>query len=185
MSDEFLPIGQSTNYKKFTNAGSSWIAEEVLVSKTAFSQANLAPTTSQAYAAGDVIGGSVTFSSVFRSTSLMSGVLQSITVADKTTMQSAIDFLFFHTATTGSTFTNDAAVTVADGDLGKLIGHVSVLSNDYASFADNSLGTTKNIGLAIRATTGTGLLAVPVNRSTQPTYVSTGDLIVTLGVLQD
>lgn len=146
---------------------------------------NLAPTTSAAYAANDLIGGQISISNAFRSTAVMSGLLQSITLADKTTMQASIDFAFFHTNTSGTTYTNDSALTLADGDIGKAIGSVALSNSDYIAFADNSLATVRGIGLPITATTGTTLYAVGINRSTGPQYASTGDLILTLGILQD
>ena len=154
---------------------------------TAFPTVQLVTTTSQAYAAGDLVGSAALgFTSVFRSTSVLSGTLQSIIVADQATQGlAAIDFVFFKTATTGTTYTNDAAFAPADGDLGKIIGTVSVLSNDYANFSNNGVATVRNIGMPITATTGTGISVAAVNRSTGPSWQTTSDVTVTLGILQD
>ncbi len=147
--------------------------------------AALAPTTSQAYAGGDLMGSAaVELANVFRSTSVMTGLLESIVVADKTTAQAPFDFVLFGTATTGTTYTNDAAFTPADGDLSKIVGHAQVYQGDYAAFADNGVATVKAIGLVVTATTGTSLFVAPVLRST-PSYVTTGDLRVTFGFLVD
>lgn len=146
---------------------------------------NLAPTTSQAYAAGDLMGSALLeLTSVFRSTAVMTGVLQSIRLADKTTQQSSFDFLLLDTASTGTTYTNDSTFALGDGDLTKTIGHIELYGSDYSAFNDNGVATVRNVGLPVSATTGTGLFVVPIVRST-PTYVTTGDLRVTFGFLVD
>lgn len=153
---------------------------------TALVTVNLAPTTSAAYAQNDLIGAQISIAGAFRSTAVMTGVLQSIVVADKSTMQASIDFVFFHTNTTGTTYTNDSALTLDDADLvGKCQGHVSIYNSDYVAFAANTEATLRAIGLPIKATTGTTLYAAAINRSSAPQYTSTGDLSVTFGILQD
>lgn len=146
---------------------------------------NLAPTTSQAYTAGDLMGSAaLELSSVFRSTSVMTGLLQSIRLGDLTTQQGAFDFLLLDTATTGTTYTNDSAFDLGDGDIAKTLGHVELIESDYSAFNDNGIATVRNIGLPVQATTGTSLFVVSIVRSA-PTYVTTGDLKAKFGFLVD
>jgi len=180
---EMQPSTESVGY---VTLGSSNNHAGQVGGNSAFPSAAIAVTTSGAYSSGDVMGASVTFSGCFRSTDIMSGILQSVVVTDlSTAAQSAIDLWLFQTVTTGTTYTNDSALTLADADIAKLVAKVSISSGDYYQFANNAAAVVSNLGLPIRATTGTGLTGVAICRSTGPQYASTGDLNVTLGILQD
>ncbi len=146
----------------------------------------LAVTTSQAYSSGDVMGTLVEFASAFGSTKVMSGILQSVIVTDKgSTGGGAFTLYIFDTKTTGSTFTNDAALNIVDGDLTKLVARVAITSGDYVTFTDNLAAFRDNLAIPVRATTGTSLWAVARFLSTGCVYGTTGDVNVRLGILAD
>jgi hypothetical protein len=151
-----------------------------------FPTIGLAVTTSQAYSSGDCVGGVISFADAFRSTNLMSGILQTMIIVDKgTTSCSGMDFYFLDTATTGTAPTNDSALALADADLLKVCGRVQFTSGDYRVWSDNSIAVKDNLGIPVRATTGTTLLAVAMMTSTGFVYTSTGDVTVKLSILAD
>lgn len=143
-----------------------------------------APTIStSAYAAGDNIGGLISLASAVR-VSGGSGVINTVVVADKALQNSALDVVFFAANPTNTTFTDNAALTVHDTDLLTIVGHISVAASDYTSFADNSVATSKNNGLAFKLTSGTTLYAAIVCRGT-PTYAATSDIKLIVKIFQD
>ncbi len=151
-----------------------------------FPTAVIAVTTSAAYSSGDCVGGVITFANAFRSTALMTGVLQSMYIYDKgTTSCSGMDFYFLDTATTGTAPVNDAALALTDLDLLKVCARVQFTSGDYRVWADNSIAIKDNLGIPVRATTGTTLRAVAMMTSTGFVYTTTGDVNVKLGILAD
>lgn len=153
---------------------------------TSYVQVNLAPTTSAGYASGDLMGSAAfSLANVFRSTAVMTGVLDSIVIADKTTNQASFDFVLFATVTTGTTYTNDSPLTLGDGDLGKVVGFAQVLNSDYTAFVNNGVAAARNIGLTVWATTAANLTGAAILRTTTPVYATTGDLIATFGFQVD
>lgn len=118
-----------------------------------------------AYSAGDLVGGKLTLADVFLN-GAKEPFLTSITVQDLTKQNAALDIVFFDADPAATTFTNNAALDIADADLPKVIGYAQVV--DYASFNDSSVGCVSGLAMAIRPTAST-LYACIVSRGT-PTY---------------
>lgn len=143
------------------------------------------PTISSgsAYASGDVVGGQQTISNAAR-VSGGSGIIQSITVLDKTQAQrAAMDILFFDRSVTVAA--DNAAVATSDGDMVFCLGVVSIgpYNTAWPGTPLNSISTLINVGLPF-VLNGTDLFAVAVVRGT-PTYGSTSDLVFSYTILQD
>lgn len=130
-----------------------------------------------AYTAGDLVGGKLTLADVYP-VGPQEPFLVSITVQDLTKQNAALDFVIFDSDPAATTFTNNAALDVADADLPKILGYVSL--TDYSSFNDNSVGSVTNIGMSVKPT-GSALYAAIVARGT-PTY-GANELSVTFGFL--
>ncbi len=136
-----------------------------------------------AYAAGDLIGGKLTLTPAVRLQGF-GGILTRITLTDKAKQNAPIDVVFFVADPTGTTFTDQAALAIADADLLNAF-HVSILATDYASFSDNSEATVSNVGAAFRlAAAEKALYAALVCRGT-PTYVAADDLQLTVAIAED
>ena len=133
------------------------------------------------FASGDAIGSLLTLER-FRPS--RTGVVQSITISDLGKQDSAIDVVFFKSNPSATTFTNNATLDIADADITKICGVVSIAASDYADFNDNSVATKLNAGLVIQLSGSDTLYAALVSRGT-PTYTSTTDLTVQIGVLLD
>lgn len=113
-----------------------------------------------------------------------SGLIQSITVLDKTQAQrAAIDILFFDRSVAAGGNIN-AAVAVSDADMAYCLGVVSIgpYNTAWPGTPLNSISTTMNIGLPY-VLNGTDLHFLAVVRGT-PTY-GASDLVFSFTLLQD
>jgi hypothetical protein len=138
--------------------------------------------TAGAYTSGDLIGDKLTLASaVDRSGS--SGLIQSVTLVDLAKQNADIDVVFFLGDPSSTTFTDQAALDIADADMSKIIGYAQVLN--YASFNDNAVGFVGNLVIPFVQDPSGGdqtIYAALVCRGT-PTYVSASDLVLTVGIL--
>lgn len=141
-----------------------------------------------AYTSGDNIGGLLTLSNATRSggggPGQGGGLIQVVRLVDQDNEKREIDIVFFDENPTGTTITNNVALDIADADMAKVIGHVTILATDYVSYADNAIATRTGLGLAFSLASGTTLYAAMVIRDT-PTYTATTDIAVAVVVLQD
>jgi len=137
-----------------------------------------------AYGSGDVIGDKSPIEVELVRGDWESGILHSVVVHDLSKQSAALDVVVFDSRPSATTFTDNAALDIADADLPKVIGVVSVTATDYAAFNDNSVATKTAISLPIKNNSGTTKCWVAfVSRGT-PTYVA-DELSVSFGVLQD
>lgn len=135
------------------------------------------------YASGDLIGGLLTFANAAR-VAAGSGTIQGVVIGDLAKQDSAIDIVFFNANPDGTTFTDQAALDIADADIPKIIGVMKVLASDYSDFNDNSVATKAPFGLPFKLASGTSIYACLVCRGT-PTYASASDLTPKVKIYQD
>ena len=124
------------------------------------------------YATGDLVGGLLTLA-----TTAFGGLIQSVIITDLAKQNIAKDVVFFDTNPANTTFTENAALDIADADLVDVICVVPVL--DWFSFNDNSIGQALNLAVPF---SNTPLYAAIIERGA-PTYVSTSDLTIRVGIL--
>lgn len=139
-------------------------------------------TNASAYEAGDAVGGKITITSAMR-VSGGTGVLQSIQVIDKGNQKVALELLIFDSDPTAATITDDTAF-VYSTDISKQIARIPIAASDYVTL--NSIATASIGGLSriIKASGSANLYAALITTGT-PTYISTSDIIITFGILQD
>lgn len=133
-----------------------------------------------AYAAGDCIGGLQTIECA-RIVKPSDKVVHSVVVSDAAAQSAALSIIFFKKNPAASTFTNNAALTIADADLKEIVGVVSVLGTDYTAFASNSAACVTAIGLPIDADVNN--LYFTIRCDGTPTYSAVTDLQVTINFL--
>lgn len=135
-----------------------------------------------AYTTGDVLGS--TSPILFTPARIIggSGIIQSIYIHDLSKQSIALDVVIFSQNPTGTTFTDNGALDVADADLPK-VRVVSIVAADYAAFADNSVATKMGINLPFKTSQNGDLWFCLVTRGA-PTYVA-NELSVAFGILQD
>lgn len=136
-----------------------------------------------AYVSGDVLGDQspIKISGAARKAGA-SGIIQSVTVQDLSKQSIAVDVIFFDSPPNSTTFADNSAVDIADADLPKIIGTVSLVAGDYVAFNDNSVATKTGINIPFTTTTG-DLYCALVTRG-GPTYVA-DELSLVIGILQD
>lgn len=142
-----------------------------------FSQA-ITVSTSPAYSTNDNIGGKLTMTGLVGGTG--QGLLQQVELVDQAAQNSAIDIYFFNADPSNTTFTDNGAMDIADADMAKIIGVVSIAAADYKAGADNSFAIVKGVNLLIPSLSRIVYGAL-VSRGT-PTYVATTDLALKLFV---
>lgn len=143
----------------------------------------ITPTISTgAYTAGDNVGGKMSLTPVAMEP--RTGTIMSVTVADLAKQSAAIDILLFDSDPSATTFTDNAALDVADADLLKAIGVIRVAANDYVGLADNSVACVKDINLPFKLS-GTDTLYATMVTSGTPTYAAATDLTLTFGIQMD
>jgi hypothetical protein len=134
-------------------------------------------STSPAYTAGDLVGGKMTFANVIRAAS-ESSILRQVIITDLAMQSAELDLILFDADPSGTTFTDNAAFDIADADLVKIIGILTLAAADYAAFVDSSAGIiTSQLGIV--PASGTSLYGALVTRGT-PTFAGTTDVTVRL-----
>lgn len=139
-------------------------------------------TNASAYEAGDAVGGKITITNAMR-TSGGTGILQSIHLIDKANQKAAMELLIFESDPSAATITDDTAFTYST-DISKQIARIPIATADYVTI--NSIATVNLGGLSkvLKASGSANLYAALITTGT-PTYVTTSDIIISFGILQD
>lgn len=90
-----------------------------------------------AYASGDLVGAKLSLTDPNSVAPITRGTITGIMIQDLAAQAGDLEVVFFNADPSGTTFTNNAALDIADADLAKVIGSYPV-KTDYA-FADNSI----------------------------------------------
>jgi len=140
-----------------------------------------------AYTAGDSIGAAAiplsgaTAGDGGTGTETHGGMIQSVILTDLGKQSADIDVFFFDVNPSNTTFTDNAALDVSDIDLLNIVGVAAV--TDWKALSDNSVGQMLNLSIPfVLEGGGNTLYAALVSRGT-PTYASTADLTLRVGVL--
>lgn len=138
------------------------------------------------YAAGDNVGGILTFSNAIIKAS-KSAKLEAVVITDKGAQSAVMSLVLFATSPTNSTVTNNATLDVADADLDKIIGHVAIPAANYIVFNtnDNSMVTVQTALPLFNDADSYHIYGVLTIASGTPTWTSTSDLVVNLYIRQD
>jgi len=137
--------------------------------------------TAGAYTAGYNIGGLQTLANAAR-VSAGGLTIQNMSLSDKGGKAKNVLAYIFKANPTGTTFTDNAALVVADADLPKWICTVRI--TEHQTQGTKSMSMASNAGCAVKLTTGTSLFVALV-AGEAVTYAATGDLNLTTTVYQD
>lgn len=153
---------------------------------------SVTPTVSAgaAYASGDAVGGLMSFTGAAKP-EIGTAMVGSVILQDLNKQDAELDLILFDSNPSATTFTDNAVLDIADADLARIIGVVTVAATDYADFNDSAVGfvscsvpfRTTATGSALDLTTQT-LYGALVTRGA-PTYNATTDVTVKLGVMLD
>ena len=149
--------------------------------------AEVTPTIdTSAYATGELIligGSAMKFAPVVdggATSAKLSGILQSVISSDAAKQSVNLDLVLWDAEPTATTFTDQAALAIADADLKNLIGTIHV--TDWSAFSNNSLGQALQLALPFVLDSGDALYGALISRGA-PTYVAADDITVKLGVI--
>jgi hypothetical protein len=107
-------------------------------------------------------------------------LVQNVMLVDEAKQNAAIDVLFYNQNPSATTFTDNSATDVADADMEKVAGAVSLTT--YFSLNDNSFAQATNCGVEVVMKAGTLYVSL-VSRGT-PTYAAADDLRLKVGVIK-
>ncbi len=138
-------------------------------------------TASAAYAAGNAVGGLLTFANVARAPGL-GGIVQSVILKDKAAQNVPYDLFLFDAPPTAPT--DKTAVALSAADLARCIGVVPLSGAAFGAASTMGVLMAAGLGLACKLTSGTTIYGILVTRGT-PTYASTSDVSVDLVALPD
>lgn len=148
------------------------------------------PTLSlTAYSVGDQMGGVLTLTNALDESS-DTGTVLSVQVVDKAKQKPSFDILFFNSLPSVVSVDN-AALDVTDAEMDdKYIGRVSVLSTDFKDILASSDATVLGVGLLVQGlrqphAPATKNLYALIQCQGTPTYGTTTDLTLRIGILQD
>lgn len=164
--------------------GSSPIGSVAVSSLPQFTyEVAVTPTvTASTYAANRVIGGIMTFPLILPAGVPNGGILESISLKFKESLQSVTFNVAIFSASPAGTFTNGNTAAIAAADSALLEGIYQL------SLANSSLGTHTiyNLDGIAKALNGSSssLFAVVVPSATTAALASTSDMILSLGLLQ-
>jgi hypothetical protein len=150
--------------------------------KTAVVSVTLSTDTS-AYASGDLIADTQQIDAFFRKVD-GTGIINSINIIDEDAQGVALYVIFMSTST--SLGTENSAPNISDANLtAGFQGIVAVATTDYVTVSGTKVATIKNIGLPVKAVSGTDDLYIAVlNATGTPTFTAAG-LEMRIGVLLD
>lgn len=111
-----------------------------------------------------------------------SAILRSVTLSDLAKQSLAVDIVFFSSNPTATTVTDSGAIDIADADLPKVLGCVSIVAGDYIASADSSVACVRNINLPLELETGVKDLYFFLITRGSPTQAATGDFQLTFGI---
>lgn len=137
-----------------------------------------------AYGTGDVLGNTSPIAIEVVRGKNGTGILQSLIIQDLSKQSIALDMVVFDSNPTATTFTDNSALDIADADITRVIGVVSVASTDYAEFNDNSVATKTGAGLVLQNYSDLNKVWVCFVTRGAPTYVA-NELSAVIGILQD
>jgi hypothetical protein len=152
------------------------------VSSTTNVTATPTVTSGSAYAAGNTAGGLMTFTAAMLAS--QSGTLQSIRISCKTVQTTGIKLYLFDTNPTNSTWADKTATTtmINAADIPYLMGSYSLLNPD-SGLGTHTIWCLDGIGKSF-VSGGTAIYGIMTVTAT-PTFTSTSDLAVKLGIMVD
>ena len=139
--------------------------------------------TAELYAAGDSVGGKLTLANALRVAS-GTAILDSIHVLDRSNSKAGLAILIF-SADPGAATITDGAAFVASTDDVKVVAIVPLAATDYTTVNAKAYATLKTLGIVVKASAASTSLFAAIVCVGAPTFVSTTDVHVKFGFLQD
>lgn len=133
-----------------------------------------------AYAANDVVGGTITVPGVVRAAG-STAIWHSVQICDRAEQEAELLVLLFDRNPANATTTDNAPFAFGGSDA-NLLGKASLAT--WSTTGGSSVATEANLGIPVKPVAGLDLYAVIIAVGT-PTFAATNDLVLRLGFLQD
>ena len=153
----------------------------VFVGGTSQVQVTPTVTAASAYASGNVVGGLLTFNNAVQS-NVLSGVLESVTLAVKST-QTASFKLYLFNGLPSTTFADKTAPAISAADAAKLLEVITLTGGDTGLGPNATLYVADNIGKSLVLSISTLYAVLVVVGSA--TFTTASDVVVTASILKD
>lgn len=137
-----------------------------------------------AYTAQDNIGGKLTLSNAMRVDG-GTGILQSILVTDNSDQKPALEIVIFNSDPTASTITDNTPISIASGDMGKVIRRVTVTQSDYVNVGGKYIADINPGSRLLQSVSGSKDLYAALVATGTPDFVNTTDLNIKFGIMRD
>jgi hypothetical protein len=131
------------------------------------------------YAAGDAVGGLLTFTGAARYSG-GGGIIQSVAILDLDQERAPLELVLFNQSFTNSA--DNAAFDPSDADLANIVAVIPI--SQWFNFFDNAVGVAANLAVPFQLAGTANLFGQLVTRGT-PTYTATSDISVILGIIQE
>ena len=146
-------------------------------------EVSVTPTvTAGTYNANVVMGGIMTFPLILTANAQYGGILESIAIKFKASVQTAALNVAIFTASPAGTFTNGNTAAIAAADSALLLG-IYQLNSTSSVLGTHTIYNLDGIAKALVGASSS-LYVVVVPSATTAALASTSDMIVTLGILQ-
>jgi hypothetical protein len=144
----------------------------------------LLSTTVGTYAAGNSIGGLITFANAVRTPG--TGIIESVHLFDLDHNAVAMDLLILDQAPS-VTPADKTTWAVTNIDAQKVVGRIAIASGDWVTYNNVAFVTEKGLGIAVKASAaaGTNLYGVLLCNASTPAFTGITNVGVDLGILQD
>jgi hypothetical protein len=170
---DYSPVAVDSAGRLKFGAGTMTLSGEDHIGETGFSTAIVTPVftmdTTPDYTAGDVYGDKTTLTNAMRVSS-GGGLLTAITVADVDNISPVFDVLLFDADPTGTTWTDNAAPTMAAATAAQLLAMIpfpaSFVGGAYVAVGGVAVGTARNLDLVVKANGTANLFVVLIARAT-------------------
>ena len=143
---------------------------------------NVTPTvTAGTYAASKVIGGVMTFANILPPITPYAGIIQSISLRFKGSLQTVGFSVALFSASPTGTFTDTTTAAIASGDTALLLG-IFTLSTASSVLGTHTVYSLDGIGKAINGASSS-LYAVVLPNATTAALASTSDMTLSISVI--
>lgn len=132
------------------------------------------------YSTGDLVGGKQSLLNATKFTG-GGGLIQSVVLLDAAKLSINKDVFFFDSDPTGTTFTENGALVVADADLAKLIGIAQITT--WAVFSANAMGFSLDLAMPFVLASGSATLFAAIVERGTANYVAATDLTLRVAVM--
>lgn len=136
---------------------------------------------SGAHSIGDCVGGKITFLNCSRY-GVLTGQIRGLLVSDLDGNAKNLDLILFSSDPSATTFTDNAALDIADADLTKIVTYIEMTT--HKGFTDNSVTYSEDLSRVFETSSDMALYGTLIAREAR-TETNAASIQIKLKVFQD